>query len=61
MRNVAVALALLGAIMVAILLWRLTGGPLGPRTWAFIAATVAVLVAAAVTWRRSARVSGPGA
>ena len=52
MSNVARILAVLGVVMICVLAWRFTGGPIGPRTYAFMAATAVVLIAAAVMWRR---------
>lgn len=59
MRSLAIALAVLGAVMVAVLGWRLMGGGVGPRTWIFAALTAGVLIAAVLTWRRGPRASGP--
>lgn len=52
MRNSARILVVVGVIMLIVLAWRFTGGPIGPRTYAFIAATAVVFIAAAVMWRR---------
>lgn len=62
MRTTPLVLAGVAVVMILVLGWRLTGGPLGPRSYAFIALTVAVLVAALISWRRAPRstTTGPG-
>lgn len=60
MRTTPLVLAGVAVLMLIALGWRLMGGPLGPRTYAFIALTVAVLVAAVISWRRAAPRSTTG-
>ena len=60
MRNTPRILAAIGVIMLIVLAWRvITGGPLGPRSYAFIAVTVAVWGGALVTARRAPRAAVP--
>jgi hypothetical protein len=51
-------LVALAVVMLGVLAWRFTGGPIGPRTYGFMAATVAVIVAAFVTARRGRPAEG---
>ena len=55
MRMIPIALTALAAIMLITIAWRVTGGPLGPKSYGFIAVTVAVIIAAVVSWRRRPR------
>jgi hypothetical protein len=58
--NTSRILAVLGVIMICVIGWRtITGGPLGPKSFAFIGATVAVWAAVAVTAMRSPRTTVP--
>ena len=60
MRNMPRILAAIGVVMIIVICWRaITGGPLGPKSYAFIAGTVAVWVAALVTSRRAPPASVP--
>jgi hypothetical protein len=53
-RNAPRILAVIGVVMLIVIGWRvITGGPLGPKSYAFIAGTVAVWVAALVTAKRT--------
>lgn len=54
MRNTPRILAAIGVVMLIVLGWRIiTGGPIGPRTYGFIAVTVAVWAGAVVTAKRT--------
>ncbi len=54
MRNTPRILAAIGVVMLIVIGWRvINGGPLGPKSYAFIAGTVAVWVGALVTARRT--------
>ena len=54
MNNTAKILAALGTVMFIVICWRvITGGPIGPKSYALIAATVAVFIAAVVIGKRS--------
>ncbi len=53
MRPIPLVLTVLAIAMVATILWRIGAGPLGPRSYGFIVATVAVVVAALMSWRRA--------
>lgn len=60
MKTLALVLSVLAVVMLGVIGWRLTGGPLGPKSWAFIALTAAVIIGAVVSWRRSPP-TAPGA
>lgn len=54
MRNTPRILAAIGVVMLIVIGWRvIAGGPLGPKSYAFIGCTVAVWVGALVTARRT--------
>lgn len=53
MRTIPLILTALAVAMLATIAWRLGGGPLGPKSYGFIAVTVAVIVAALMSWRRA--------
>ena len=54
MRNTPRILAALGVVMLIVIIWRVvTGGPIGPKSYALIAAMVVVWIAAAVLARRT--------
>lgn len=53
MQKVALVLSILAVVMLGVIGWRLTGGPLGPKSYAFMAVTAGVIVAAVISWRRS--------
>ena len=58
MRNTPKILAAIGIVMVIVIGWRfITGGPLGPKSYAFIGVMVAVWAAAALTAIRAPRVT----
>lgn len=60
MRNTPRILAALGVVMLIVIIWRVaTGGPLGPKSFAFIAATVIVWIVAVVTGMRTPRTTVP--
>ncbi len=60
MRNTPRILAALGVVMLIVIIWRVvTGGPIGPKTYAFIAATAVVWVGAVVTGMRTPRAAVP--
>ena len=60
MRNMPRILAAIGVVMLIVVGWRvITGGPIGPRTYGFIALTVVVWVGAVVTARRTPPASVP--
>ena len=54
MRTIPIVLTAIAVAMIATIVWRLGGGPLGPRSYGFIVVTVAVVVAALMSWRRNA-------
>ena len=46
--------------MLIVIIWRvMAGGPIGPKSYAFIAATVVVWIAAVVTGMRTPRAAVP--
>ena len=53
MRTIPLALTVVAVAMICTILWRLGGGPLGPRSYGFIVVTVAVVIAAIMSWRRA--------
>ena len=54
MRNRAMMLSIATAVLLAVLIWRLTtGGTPGMRTWAGAAVTIALGVAALLSWRQA--------
>ena len=54
--NTSRILAAIGVIMILVIAWRtITGGPLGPKSFTFIGATIAVWAAVAVTAMRAPR------
>ena len=56
MRNTPRILAAIGIVMIIVIAWRIiTGGPLGPKSYAFIGVTVAVWAGVAVTAMRAPR------
>jgi hypothetical protein len=55
MRALPLILTIATVLMLITIGWRLTGGPLGPKSYAFIAATVVVMIAALMSWRRAPR------
>jgi hypothetical protein len=58
--NASRILAAIGVVMIIVLCWRvITGGPLGPKSFTFIAATVAVWAGVAVTAMRASRQTAP--
>ena len=60
MRNAPRILAALGVVMLIVIIWRvMAGGPIGPKSYAFIAATVVVWIAAVVTGMRAPRAAVP--
>ena len=60
MRTTPRILAVIGVVMLCVIGWRvITGGPIGPKTYAFIAATVVVWVGAVVTGMRTPRETVP--
>jgi hypothetical protein len=53
-RNTPRILAALGVVMLIVIIWRVvTGGPIGPKSYAFIAVTVVVWIATVVMSRRT--------
>ncbi len=52
MRNAAVVLAILAIVMLVLLVRRFMEGSPGPKTWAFCVATLVVIVASFLLWRR---------
>jgi thiamine transporter ThiT len=61
-RPIAWLMTALSLVMIAVVIMRVRRGwPAGPKTYAFIAGTVTVIVVAIVTWRRpSADQTGSG-
>ena len=56
MRNTPRILAAIGIVMIIVIAYRfITGGPLGPKSYAFIGVTAAVWAAAAITAIRAPR------
>ena len=53
MRTIPLALTVIAIAMLATIAWRLGGGPLGPKSYGFIVVTIAVVVAAFMSWRRT--------
>jgi uncharacterized membrane protein YjdF len=52
-RTAAWLLTVVTVVMICVLLWRVNRGwPVGPKTYAFMAATAVALVAAILAWRR---------
>jgi membrane protein required for beta-lactamase induction len=59
-RNTPRILAAIGAVLIAVIFWRIiTGGPIGPKTYALIGVTVAVWAGVAVTMMRAPRATIP--
>ena len=54
MRTIPLVLTAIAVAMLITIVWRLGGGPLGPKSYGFIVVTVAVIIAALMSWRRSA-------
>ena len=55
-RSLALLLTILSLVMIAVVVWRINKGwPAGPKTFTFICATIIVIVAAFITWRRAGR------
>lgn len=54
MRTIPIVLTAIAVAMLITIVWRLGGGPLGPRSYGFIVVTVAVIIAALMSWRRTA-------
>ena len=52
MRMIPMALTVLAIAMIATIVWRISGTPIGPRTYAFMVATAIVIIAALMSWRR---------
>jgi hypothetical protein len=58
--NTTRILAAIGIVMLIVIGWRIiTGGPLGPKTYAFCGATVAVWAGVVVTAMRAPRSTPP--
>ena len=53
MRTIPLILTAIAVAMLATIAWRLGGGPLGPKSYGFIVVTVAVIIAALMSWRRA--------
>jgi len=54
-RNTPRILAAIGVVMLIVIGWRIvTGGPIGPKSYGFIAVTVGVFAASVVTARQQA-------
>jgi hypothetical protein len=53
MRTIPLVLTVAAVAMICAIVWRLNGGPLGPRSYGFIVVTIAVIVAALMSWRRA--------
>ena len=53
MRTIPLVLTAVAVAMLITIVWRLNGGPLGPKSYGFIVVTVAVIVAALMSWRRT--------
>ena len=53
MRTIPLVLTVAAIAMIITIIWRLGGGPLGPRSYGFIVVTVAVIIAAFMSWRRA--------
>ncbi len=57
MRTIPLVLTAIAIAMLATIVWRLGGGPLGPKSYGFIVVTVAVSIAAMMSWRRAGAAS----
>ena len=53
MRTIPLVLTVVAIAMIITILWRLPLGPLGPKSYGFIVVTVAVIIAALMSWRRT--------
>lgn len=53
MRTIPLVLTAVAVAMLITIAWRLGGGPLGPKSYGFIVVTVAVVIAAIMSWRRA--------
>ena len=53
MRTIPLVLTVIALAMLSTIAWRLGGGPLGPKSYGFIVVTIAVIVAAIMSWRRT--------
>jgi len=53
MRTIPLVLTAIAVAMLITIVWRLGGGPLGPKSYGFIVVTVAVIIAAFMSWRRA--------
>jgi len=53
MRTIPLVLSALALAMIITIVWRLGGGPLGPKSYGFMVVTAAVAIAALLSWRRS--------
>lgn len=53
MRTIPLLLTAIAVAMLATIAWRLGGGPMGPKSYGFIVVTVAVIIAALMSWRRA--------
>ena len=53
MRTIPIVLTAIAVAMLATIAWRVGGGPMGPKSYGFIAVTIAVVIAALMSWRRA--------
>ncbi len=58
--NTSRILAAIGVVLIIVIAWRtITGGPLGPKSFTLIGATVAVWAGVAITAMRAPRATVP--